>query len=196
VYVEVAEVVFQGFLVAFAALALLGVLDLTDPLPVVVRTILVQVVPLAFGASLANELLSGDQEEISEASFPASLGVFALGAVFFAAPIAPTNEVAVLAAGASWPRIGAILLTSLVVTYLILYELEFRGQRARLEQRSLRRRIGQTCMLYVVGLAVAAGMLLAIGEAGVQPFATAVRRTIVLGFPAAVGASAARVVLA
>jgi len=94
VYVEVAEVVFQGFLVAFAALALLGVLDLTDPLPVVVRTILVQVVPLAFGASLANELLSGDQEEISEASFPASLGVFALGAVFFAAPIAPTNEVA------------------------------------------------------------------------------------------------------
>jgi len=102
---------------------------------------------------------------------------------------------------AYWPpgpagRIGAILLTSLVVTYLILYELEFRGQRGPPRQRSLRRRIGQTCMLYVVGLAVAAGMLLAIGEAGVQPFATAVRRTIVLGFPAAVGASAARVVLA
>jgi putative integral membrane protein (TIGR02587 family) len=195
-YVEVAEVVFQGFVVAFAALALLGVLDFADPLSVLVRTVLVQVVPLAFGAALANEFLSGGQEEIPEASFPASLGVFTLGAVFLAAPIAPTGEVAVLAARASWPRIGAILLASLVVTYLILYELEFRGQQARLEQLSLRRRVGQTCMLYAVGLAVAAGMLLAIGEAGAQPFSTAVRRTIVLGFPAAVGASAARVVLA
>jgi len=122
--------------------------------------------------------------------------VFALGAVFFAAPIAPTNEVAVLAAGASWPRIGAILLTSLVVTYLILYELEFRGQRARLEQRSLRRRIGQTCMLYVVGLAVArdAARHRGGGRPTVRDRGPPDDRA--LGFPAAVGASAARVVLA
>jgi putative integral membrane protein (TIGR02587 family) len=195
-YVEVAEVVFQSFLVAFVALALLGVLDRGDTLPVLVRTGLVQVVPLAFGAALANEFLSGGQEEIPESSFAASLGVFALGAVFLAAPIAPTGEVAVLAAQASWTRIGGLLLASLVVTYLILYELEFRGQKARIDQLSLRRRVGQTFLLYAVGLVVAAGMLLAIGDAGAEPFATMVRRTIVLGFPAAVGASAARVVLA
>lgn len=194
-YVEAAEVVCQSVLIAFVTLALLGVLDVGDPPSVLVRTGLFLVVPLALGAALANEFLSGEQDEIPEADFPASLGVFALGAVFLAAPIAPTDEVAMLAARADWPRIGAILLASLVVTYLVLYELEFRGQEARIERLSLRRRVGQTCTLYVIGLAVATGLLLAIGDTGVEPFATEARRAVVLGFPAAVGASAARVVL-
>jgi len=194
-YVEAAEVVFQSFFVAFVTLSLLGMLDFGGPAPVLVRTVLVQVVPLAFGAALANEFLSGEQEEISEASFPTSLGVFALGAVFLAAPIAPTEEVAVLAARASWLRIAAILLVSLLVTYLVLYELQFRGQSDRTEQLSQHRQFGQTFLLYAVGLFVAAGLLLAFGHTGDSPLATVVRQTIVLGFPAAVGASAARVVL-
>lgn len=196
VWVEFFEAVFQGFFVAYVVLFLLGVLSPQDPLPVIVRTGLVQIVPLTFGATLANEVLRGDQDEIPEASFPRSLGVFTMGAVFFAAPIAPTDEVAVLVARADWPRLGVILLVTLVVTYLILYELEFRGQTARLEGRSRWRQIGQTCTLYAVGLVVAAGLLVAMGDAVDEPVATLVGRTIVLAFPAAIGASAARVVLA
>jgi putative integral membrane protein (TIGR02587 family) len=196
VWVESAEVVFQAFLVGFATLALLGVLAPQDPAGVIVRSGLVHAVPLAFGAALANEFLSGEQDEIPEADFPRSLGVFAMGAVFLAAPIAPTEEVAVLAARVGWGQIGAILVASLLVTYLVLFELEFRGQEGRATGMSWPRRLGQTCMLYAVGLAVAAVMLVAIGDVDSVPFATAVRRTVVLGFPAAIGASAARVVVA
>jgi uncharacterized membrane protein len=43
---------------------------------------------------------------------------------------------------------------------------------------------------------MSAGMLLALSGTGSEPFATQVRRTVVLAFPAGIGASAARVVLA
>ena len=196
VWVEFAEAVFQALVVAYAVLFLLNVLSLSDSPSLLIRAGLVEIVPLAFGAALANEALSGGQEEMEESSFPRSLGVFALGAVFFAAPIAPTGEVVVLAARASWLRIGAILLTTLVVTYFILYELEFRGQSARLEGRSGWKQAGQTCTVYVIGIFVSLVLLVAVGDAGTVPFPTLVRQTVVLTFPSAIGASAARVVLA
>jgi putative integral membrane protein (TIGR02587 family) len=196
VWVESLEAVFQAFLVGYATLFLFDIVSLGDPLPVVVRTGLVQVVPLAFGAALANEFLSGEQEILSEAGFPRSLGVFAMGAVFFGAPIAPTEEVTVITEGASWTRLGAVVVATLATTYLVLYVLEFRGQGRRLEGRSLWRKLGQSCVVYAIGLLMSAGMLLALSGTGSEPFATQVRRTVVLAFPAGIGASAARVVLA
>jgi putative integral membrane protein (TIGR02587 family) len=195
-WIEFAEAVFQAFFVAYVTLFLIGALSPEDPLSVILRTGLVQIVPLALGAALANEALSGGQDEIPEAPFPRSLSMFALGAVFFAAPIAPTGEVAVLAARASWLRLGAILLITLLVTHLVLYELEFRGQTARLKDLSRRRQAGRTCMLYAIALLVSGGLLVAVGDAGGEPLPTWVSRTVVLAFPGAVGASAARVVLA
>jgi len=84
---------------------------------------------------------------------------------------------------------------TLIVTYLMLYELEFRGQSRRLQGRSHWRQAGQSCVVYAVGLLVALWLLIALGGIESEPFATWVRRTVVLAFPAAIGASGARVVL-
>lgn len=195
VWVEFAEVVFQGLFAGYGMLFLLGILELRLPLSTIIRTGLIQVVPLAFGAALANELLSGDHDEIPEVSFPQSLGVFATGAVFLAAPIAPTDEVGILAIETGWVRLGAVLVVTLLMTYLVLYQLEFRGQSARLNDASGWWQLGQACMVYAVGLAVAVGLLLAIGDAAGDPFPIWVQKSILLGFPAAVGTSAARVVV-
>lgn len=195
VWVEFAEVVFQSLFAGYGMLFLLGIIDLGTPQLMMIKIGLVQVVPLAFGAALANELLSGEQEG-PEASFPHSLGIFALGAVFFAAPIAPTEEVVILAVHAGWLRLGTLLLVTLFVTYLMLYELEFRGQSNRLRGRSRWRQLGQTCMVYTVGLTVAVGLLLMIGNVDGDPVSILIQKSIVLGFPTAVGASGARVVIA
>jgi putative integral membrane protein (TIGR02587 family) len=194
-WVEVGEIVFQSFFIGYSTLFLLGIIDLQTPLQVFLRRGLIQVVPLAFGAALANELLSGDQEEIPEVGFPKSLGVFALGAIFFSAPIAPTNEVGSIAAQVGWVRLGVLLVVTVIVTYLMLYELDFRGQSRRLQGRSRWRRAGQSCIVYVVGLLVALWLLVALGGIESEPFATWARRTVILAFPAAIGASGARVIL-
>lgn len=195
-YVEFAEVVFQGLFAGYGLLFLLGVLDLNVPPAVFVKTGLIQVVPLAFGAALANELLSGEQEEVPEAPFPRSIGVFAIGAIFFAAPVAPTEEVQILAVRSGWVRIGTLLVVTLLVTYLILYELEFRGQSLRLAGRSRLWQVGQTCLVYTIGLVVGVSLLLVLGDTGSDPVTVWVQKSVVLGFPSAVGASAARVVIA
>jgi putative integral membrane protein (TIGR02587 family) len=194
-WVEFLEIVFQSFFIGYTMLFVLGVVNLQMPFLVFLRTGLVQVVPLAFGAALANELLSGEQEEFREVGFPQYLGVFSLGAVFFAAPLAPTEEIGVIAEQVSWGQLGVLLVATLVVTYLMLYELEFRGQSRRLQGRSRRRQLGQTCTVAVVGLVVAFWLLVALSSIDSEPFATWVRQTIVLAFPAAIGASGARVIL-
>jgi putative integral membrane protein (TIGR02587 family) len=194
-WVEFTEIVFQSLFIGYATLALLGVVDLRTPFSVVVRTGLIQVVPLAVGAALANELLSGEQEELPEAGFPHNLGVFALGAIFFSAPIAPTGEVGLIAAQIDWMRVGVLLAVTISVAFLMLYELEFRGQSRRLQDRSRPRQVGQTCIVTVVGLVVAFGLLVALGGIETEPVATWARRTVVLAFPATVGASGARVIL-
>jgi putative integral membrane protein (TIGR02587 family) len=195
-WVEFAEVVLQGLFAGYAMLLLLGVIDLDSPPLLAVKTGLLLVVPLAFGAALANELLSGEQEEMPEASFPVNLGVFTVGAVFIAAPIAPTDELAVLAARSGWVNAGAILLATLTLTHLMLYELDFRGQADRLQGRSRWRQLGQACLVYALALVVAVGLLLALGDTGGDPLPTWVQKSVVLSLPTGIGASAARVVIA
>lgn len=194
-WIRFGELLFQSLVIAYPTLFLLGIVTVDQTLETVARSGLVFVVPLAFGAALANELLSGEQDEFSESTFPRSLGVFALGAIFFTAPIAPTEEVIVVAGQISWAKIGAVLLFSLVSSFLMLHVLEFRGQTERLENRSRWMQVGQTCTVYLVGTSVAVALLLTVGAVDVEPFPVFVRRTIVLAFPSTVGASAVRVVL-
>ena len=194
-WVRFGELQFQGLVVAAISLFLLDVLTLQHAPLTAARTLLFFMVPLAFGAALANEFLSGEQDEISESAFPRSLGVFTLGAVFFAAPVAPTEEVTAVAVRASWAKLAGLVCFSLVATYLILHVLEFRGQGERLENRSVAMRLAQTCMVYAVGAVVATAFLLTIGYVGQPPLSGLVRHTVVLSFPSTIGASAARVVL-
>jgi putative integral membrane protein (TIGR02587 family) len=194
-YIVFGELLFQSLLVAYVTLFLLGLVTPDQSISTVVRMGLVFVVPLAFGAALANELLSGEQEELSEAGFPRDLGVFALGAIFFSAPIAPTEEIVSIAARVSWAKVGATLAFSLVSTFLILHVLEFRGQSERLQNRSLSMQVAQACMVYLIGTVVAVVLLQTVGVASGQPLSDWVRQSVVLAFPSTIGASAARVVL-
>lgn len=194
-WVEFAEVVFQSLLAGYGMLFLLGVVTLDDPLSFVVRIGLITVVPLAFGASLANELLGDDQTDLPERAFPGNLAVFAIGAVFVAGPIAPTDEIDLLAARAGWLRLAAVLAATLLVTYVTLYTLEFRGQSRRLEGRSRSLLVGQTCLVYALAVLVGFGLLWATNDLTADPLSTWVQQTIVVAFPASIGAGGARVVI-
>jgi putative integral membrane protein (TIGR02587 family) len=200
--VNFAELVLQSVFAAVGVLFVYGVLDLASSLHVVARAALLQVVPLGFGAALANRLLheaEDDEEDSAEQqSLRANVAIFAAGAIFFSLPLGASIEVNVLAANAGWPRLAAIVSMALVMAYLILYELEFRGQsRRRSGERKLREmltHVGQTCIVYAVGVAVSALLLWGFGYL-TYSVTVDVQKILVLSFPTTVGGAAARVIL-
>ncbi len=200
--VNFAELVLQSVVAAVVVLFVYGVIDASSSLHVVARTALLQVVPLGFGAALANRLLheaeDGDDDSAEERTLHENVAVFAAGAIFFSLPLGASIEMNILAANADWPRMAAIIALSLLITYLILYELEFRGQsRRRSEERERREMIiqaGQTCIVYAVGVGVSALLLWGFGYLTFT-LAVNVQKVVVLSFPTTVGGAAARVIL-
>lgn len=190
------QLVLLSFVTAYAVLLLFGVIDLGDPLVVVARLGLLFVVPLGFGAALANGLLKETEDEPGD-QWPMyrHLGVFAVGAVFVSMTMAPTDEMLLIAAYASWPRLAVILVVSVLVAYLVLFELEFRGHSTRTANRTVADQWGHAVVTYGVGIVVAAGLLAAFGQFRQPPVVVWVQMIIVLGFPSTLGASGARVVL-
>ena len=197
--VDFAQLVVQSVVAAFVVLLAYGVVDRGTSAHVVARLVLTQVVPLGFGAALANRLLHEMEDEddsAAESTLPANLAVFAVGAIFFSLPLSASIEMNVLAASAGWPRLAAVVAMSLVAAYLILYELEFRGQSRRAVDREWAALIhaGGTCVVFAVGLGVSALLLWGFGQ---FTYSTAVdvQLIVVLSFPTTVGGAAARVIL-
>jgi putative integral membrane protein (TIGR02587 family) len=195
VVADFGELVMQSVVAALVVLLAFGVVTLGDSPSTVVRMALVQVVPFGFGAALANRLLGQTDAPIEEEAFPHNLSVFALGAVFLSLPVAPTEEVVVIARNAGWPRLAALVVLSVGVVHLVLHELEFRGHRDRIEGRTHLLQIGTAATAYTVALAVCVVLLLGFGQFDGRGFGEWVQLTVVLGFPAATGASAGEVVL-
>ncbi len=192
---EFTELVLQSLLAAAIVLVTFGVVDAGTERHVVVRLLMIQVVPVALGAALANRLLAGSEAESGpEMQFPSNLAVFALGAAFLTIPIAPTQEMALLAAHMTWLNVLALLGLSLTVVHLTLYELEFQQQQMRALD-VLRYELGTSATAYVVAFGVTAFLLWGFGQFSEVTVAIAVEKTVILSFPAAAGAAGAEVVL-
>lgn len=191
---DFSELLIQSFVTAYLFLLILGVLELNDSASTIVRLGLLQVVPLGFGAALANAVLRGGEEESPETVFPKNIGIFALGALFVTFPLVPTEEMEKIAMYMGWNRALLLIVVTVAVSYLVLYELGFRGESSRLEHRSKPYQVGMAFVIYAVALVVSTVMLAAFGHFLDTTAAEAVQQVIVLSFPASVGASAGEVV--
>ncbi|MFD1512120.1 DUF2391 family protein [Halomarina rubra] len=196
------ELLLQGFLTGLLVLVLFGLVEPATPPTVVARLGLVLTVPLAFGSALANEVLrAADDEQTDDDDDDGGmpplgqrLALYGLGASFLALPVAPTEEVQVVASLAGWGRLTGLLVASLAFTYLVLYELEFRGQRGR-RRETVAEQVGHTGVVYAVSVTVSLALLAAFDLVEGVSLSVVVQQTVVLAFPATVGASGARVVL-
>ena len=194
---DFAELVLVSFVAAYLVLLLFGILDLSTPPREAIRLGLVQVVPLGFGAAVANRALGmGEEANGGPKPLKKELGVFALGAIFFAMPVAPTEEMELMAAHAGWTRMVLIVVAAVALTYTALYVLEFRGHKGRSERSDkLAWRLGETFAGYLVALTLGAAMLFGFGHFNGATFPEMVQQTVVISFIASVGGAAARVVI-
>lgn len=186
----------QSCIASYVTLFLIGLIDITASPTSAVRLGLIEVVPLGIGAALANQLLGGETEQNAEKEeqFPTNVGVFTLGALFISIPIAPTQEMELISAHMRWYRHLLLILVTLLLVYLILYELEFKGHDVRAEQNRTFQ-VGTTFLVYGVGAVLSFLLLAAYGHFSEPTLELVVQETTVLAFPASLGAAGAEVVI-
>lgn len=174
-------------------------------------------VPFSLGVALSKTILSGERAlaNVSNSSSVkppkkrstakqtiwqytlADFSATAIGAVFIAFAIAPTDEVPMLAAAASPPWMLAIMATSLLVSYTIVFAAGFTNQKKRYQQQGLfQRPWGETVFSYLVSLLAAVLMLWFFHQLSVEdPWSLWLSYTVILGLPATIGGAAGRIAI-
>ena len=164
--------------------------------------IALQAVPGAIGALLSRSLLhkSRADDRVARrrqvASYRAELFTMAVGALFLALNIAPTEEIQLIALRLDEWHLLLLMAVSLVAMHGFVYGLEFRGGTGATEGSPL---LGValrfTAPGYLVALLVSLLVLWVFGRTEGLSFAPLLAIVLVLGLPAALGAAAARLVL-
>ena len=196
-----------GLMVSALALFLLGRITFGMPFSEIAGQIVVEAMTVAIGVSVGTAQLGGgeDDEGLAGAGgqsadekgihFGGQLVLALCGAVLFAANVAPTEEIVIIAIEISWMRLLGLALISLLLGSLILHYSEFTGAREFVRKDSPGVILLGTFASYAVALVASALILLFFGRFDGVTLYTAVAQTVVLGVAASLGASAGRLLL-
>jgi len=189
-----------GFIAGAAALALFSVIEFGMSAYEIIGKISIQAVPGSIGAMFAQSELGGGEEKQEgkkrHAGYAGELFIMAAGALFLAFNVAPTEEMVLIGQMmTAWHSI-ALVLASLVVMHAFVYALEFQGTPSIPPDTPLWSVFVRfTLVGYAVALVISFYILWTFGRTDGLAFLQLISLLIVLGFPAAVGAAAARLIL-
>lgn len=183
-----------GFVTAGGLLALFNVLDRSS-LASAVGQVSLQAVPAALGALVARRQLSngGGEGDEDQASYPGELFLMLAGALYFAMNLAPTEEMRLIAYRTTPLGALGVLLLSIVLLHLIVFEAGFAGQEEK--ESPLRAFIDFTLPGYALCLVASFAMLWTFGGLDGHGLQSLVANVVTLAFPAAIGAAAARLLV-
>ncbi len=185
-----------GCMTASVLLILFGVVQWDASPREAVGMVALQAIPGAMGALLARRQLSGSGREPSDedqASYVGELFLMAAGALFFAMNVAPTEEMILIAYKATPLHALSLIAVSILLLHLIVYNAGFAGQEEAGEP--LKAFCHFTLPGYAIALGVSLFVLFIFGRTDDHAFTGVVQTAIVLGFPASVGAAAARLLV-
>ena len=194
--------------VSTVALLLLGRIGVETGLRDAVGKIALELIPVAFGVSLAGAQLAApdDPEDAADQGSTVAdgdgVGVFgrlvvaAGAALVFALNIAPTEEPMLLGIEAEWWLLLLVIPATLAMTFAIVFHGDFRGGRA-LEggDTPLDHPISETLAAYVVSLLVSLLLLWAFGRTDGVAVSVIAGQTIMLAIVASFGAAAGRLLI-
>jgi putative integral membrane protein (TIGR02587 family) len=193
-----------GLVVAGVVLFLLGQLESDLGAYEIIGKITVEAMTVAIGISVGTSQLAGGDErpkgraEASakeEVTFGGQVVIASCGAMLFAANVAPTEEVVMIATECRVPNLLGLVGLSLLLTVLILYYIEFTGSGRFVLGDGIVSVIIGTAVTYAVALVVSAAVLWFFGRFDEVALITCVAQTVVLGLAATLGASAGRLLL-
>jgi putative integral membrane protein (TIGR02587 family) len=202
---DATEALAVGALLALVLLFLLRVIDADTPLADAASKVALEALPLSIGASVANTQFDpGRRGQETQGVEPGrrhrhlrDAGIALAGSLIFAANVAPTEEIALIASRMPGTHLLAMVVFSLLLSYGLIFVADFGGVEERRRGRgALQSPFGETLLAYGIALGVAFACV--IGFHGVGPgdsmFST-VALVIVLGLPTTVGGAAGRLLV-
>lgn len=187
-----------GFAVSALGLWLLGALGGDLSRREGLGRVALQAIPASMGALLAQSQFNvgGDARDQRPSGYRSQLVVMLAGALFLAFNIAPTHEVELVAVRAGAGKALALAVVSLAAMHAFVYALRFTdGEEPGPETPGWSAFLRYTVSGYALALLASALVLWTFGRFDGTGLAPALRMVVVLGFPAAVGAAAARLIL-
>lgn len=188
-----------GFVVSAALLSVFGILATDQPLPEMIGKIALQTVPASVGAMLARKQL-GQQDAPSEerrkrSSYAGELFLMMAGALFVGFNVAPTEEMVLIAFKMTpWHTLGLVFL-SVGVLHVFVYTVGFAGQESPGDAAVGDVLLRYTVAGYGIALLVSLYLLWTFERTGGLSPMQLVTAMAVLGFPAALGAATARLIV-
>lgn len=167
--------------------------------------IIVEAVTVAIGISVGKAQLGsgGDESENEEDKarkknnhLGREINIAICGAVLIAANVAPTEEVVVIALEIENFKLFIMTLVSMFLGGGVLYYINFRGTKKRIKKPTSKyEAIAGTFIMYTIALVSSAFMLWFFGRFDGLSLRGIIAESVVLGFPATLGASAGRLLI-
>lgn len=186
------------FVATGVVLTIFGIISLDTRPEKILSMLLLQAVPGSLGALLARNVVAqrSAQTEQDERSYKNDLTVLAAGALFLAFNLAPTEEMVLI----SYTMTTWHSLVLMTFTLLVMHAFAIASSNATapdLTRWSTHRQVFLriTCMGYMLAVAISLFMLWVFGSVDEQNFHNTIKMSVVLGFPAGVGAAAARLII-
>jgi putative integral membrane protein (TIGR02587 family) len=184
-----------GVVVSFLLLMLFGLIHAGVSLREAVGMVAIQAAPASMGAMLANKQLRGGEqgaEKEDRAGYLGQLFLMSAGALFLAFNVAPTEEMILIGFKMEpWQAI-ALVGVSLLMLHALVFTVGFAGQEQH--ERPLMAFLHFTVAGYGAALLVSLYVLWTFGRLD-GGLGDTVLAAAVLGFPAALGAALARLVV-
>ncbi len=196
-FLDTFEALAVGFITAGLVLTLLGVFEADAPARQIVGQLTLQAVAGAMGALLAGRQLSEEgRQSIGEearATYPGELFLMVAGALFLTLNMAPTEEMVLIAYRMGPSQIVALMAVSIGLMHLVVYLVGFAGQEDH--DRPFAAFVHFTLTGYALVLLTSLCVLWVFGRTDGHGTGQIVQAAVVLGFPGALGAAAARLLV-
>ncbi len=171
--------------------------------------IIYESVPFSLGVALANQLLgengnnppdnrtSTEDDAVDDNATFSDLSATLIGAIVIGFNIAPTDEIATLAAAVSQPWLLAIIATSLLISYGIVFQAGFSAQDKRRQHKGIfQKPFSETMICYLISLIAAAIMLWFFQKLTIHDSWTIwLEHILILGLPTTIGGAAGRLAI-
>ncbi len=191
-----------GFITSGAVLLLFNVINLNMSFGEIIGVISIQAVIAAIGAMLAQSELGASQNRRSDkakkrrnARYFGELFLMLIGALFLAMNPAPTEEIVLISYKMSDTHAIILALLTMLLMHAFVYQVEFRGQEKSEEHSLWILFFRFTVVGYALSLLVGLYLVWTFGHIDGMSADNIARIVVVIAFPAALGASASRLIL-